>query len=63
MTRTSTNVYDAQGILQQGFDYDRQAWVVDGAYVTCAHPADMACSCYGRLNEGRETWSLSNYAS
>lgn len=32
------------------FDYDRQAWIVDGRYVRCGHLRD--CQCYGRLHEG-----------
>ena len=34
------------------YDYERQAWVVDGRYVRCGHPAEMDCQCYGRLHEG-----------
>lgn len=35
------------------FDYDRQAWVVNGCYVRCGHPEGMeTCICYGRLHEG-----------
>ena len=34
------------------FDYERQAWVVDGRYVRCGH--ETACQCYGRLHEGEQ---------
>lgn len=35
------------------FDYERQAWVVDGCYVRCGHPEGMeTCICFGRLHEG-----------
>lgn len=34
------------------YDYERQAWIVDGRYVDCAHPAGMACNCYGRSHAG-----------
>lgn len=34
------------------YDYNRQAWVVDGLYVRCGHPEDMDCGCYGRAHEG-----------
>ena len=47
---------DASGRLLNGYDYDRQAWVVDGHYVRCGH-LDDACDCYGRLHEGEETRS------
>ena len=33
------------------FDYENQAWIVDGKYVKCGHPN---CNrCYGTLNEGK----------
>lgn len=35
-----------------GFDYERQAWVVSGRYVSCAHPDSMGCTCYGKLHAG-----------
>lgn len=34
------------------YDYDRQAWIVDGRYVRCGHPEAMDCRCYGRLHAG-----------
>ena len=36
------------------YDYDNQAWIVDGKYVRCAHPESMPCRCYGKLHEGEE---------
>jgi hypothetical protein len=30
------------------YDYERQAWVVNGRYQDCCHPGDMKCRCYGR---------------
>lgn len=36
------------------YDYTNQAWVVDGRYANCAHPALMNCGCFGRINEGKE---------
>jgi len=44
--------YEKQG--KTWFDYDRQAWVVDGKYVRCAHPQSMKCNCYGRIYAGQE---------
>ena len=29
-----------------GFDYENQAWVVDGRYVSCGHPETMDCGCF-----------------
>lgn len=34
------------------FDYERQAWVVDGHYVQCGHSPETDCRCFGRLHEG-----------
>jgi hypothetical protein len=34
------------------YDYQNQAWVENGRYVTCSHPAAMDCGCYGRLHAG-----------
>ena len=38
------------------FDYDNQAWIVNGVYQDCNHPARMAAqceaSCYGRKHKG-----------
>ena len=33
------------------YDYDHQAWIVDGVY-RCNHPSYMDCHCYGRLHAG-----------
>lgn len=35
-----------------GYDYDHQAWVVNGKYVRCGHPEAMDCGCYGRVHVG-----------
>ena len=44
------------------FDYDVQAWVMDGYYVRCGHAGD-ACRCYGRLHEGEAAPKASGRAS
>lgn len=49
--RRSSNEY-RNGILQDGYDYTNQAWVVDGKYVRCGHPESMTCGCFGRVHEG-----------
>lgn len=55
MTRESTNQLDpTTGYLLNGYDYDNQAWVVDGKYEACGHPADMDCGCYSREHEGQD---------
>lgn len=41
--------------LLNGYDYDNQAWVVDGKYIRCGHPDSMSCGCYGRLHAGEDT--------
>jgi hypothetical protein len=37
---------------ERHYDYDNQAWVVNGRYKSCAHPGAMNCQCYGRLHQG-----------
>jgi hypothetical protein len=34
------------------YDYDKQAWVENGRYLDCSHPAAMNCQCFGRLHAG-----------
>ena len=40
------------------FDYDNQAWIINGVYQNCNHPASMArqceASCYGRMHQGEK---------
>jgi len=52
--RTSNDEY-VNGRLMNGFDYERQSWVVNGKYIRCGHPERMECGCYGRDHEGKET--------
>ncbi len=54
MSRTSCNE-TINGILWNGYDYARQAWVANGRYVRCGHPDTMDCGCYGREHEAEET--------
>jgi hypothetical protein len=51
MSRTGGNSY-LNGLLWNGYDYTRQAWVTDGVYVRCGHPELMKCGCYGREHAG-----------
>lgn len=39
-------------VIANGYDYRNQAWVVDGRYVACSHPASMKCDCYGTMHAG-----------
>jgi hypothetical protein len=40
------------------YDYDNQAWIKNGVYQNCNHPASMArqceASCYGRMHQGEK---------
>ena len=54
MSRLSTDEY-RNGLLWNGFDYTRQAWVVDGSYVRCGHPETMRCGCFGREHTGEKS--------
>jgi hypothetical protein len=49
---TATELRDAFAIPENGFDYENQAWVVDGRYVSCGHPETMNCGCFGRIHVG-----------
>lgn len=51
--RYSKNELDQWGELVNGFDYENQAWVVDGLYVNCGHPETMDCNCFGRKHAGQ----------
>ena len=51
--RTSNNDCKNDKIVN-GYDYKNQAWVVDGKYVKCGHPAEMNCKCFGKLHEGED---------
>ena len=44
--------------LDTRYDYDNQAWIVNGKYARCYHPASMKCGCYGRLHEGENAPSI-----
>jgi len=51
MSRMSRDEY-RYGCLYNGYDYENQAWVRNGRYVCCGHPATVDCRCYGRLHQG-----------
>lgn len=58
MSRQSNDEY-RNGVLFNGYDYTRQAWVVEGLYVTCGHarPNPLTgkttpCNCFGRIHAG-----------
>lgn len=36
-----------------GYDYRNQAWVTNGRYVACSHPATMKCDCFGTVHAGQ----------
>lgn len=63
MTRLSTNEIDKEGKIINGYDYDKQCWVVGGIIQDCGHPrkgeyapaigrAWGGCNCYGRIHKG-----------
>ena len=39
---------------KDGFDYDKQSWILDSKYVRCGHPEEMDCQCYGKLHNGED---------
>ena len=42
------------------FDYENQAWIVDGHYVRCGHPEQLGCDCYGKQHEGEPAEKAEN---
>ena len=54
MSRESSDEYRDNRLIN-GYDYERQAWVVNGKYQRCGHPDEMRCDCNGRQHEGEET--------
>jgi len=40
--------------MQTYYDYDNQAWVINGKYSSCNHPEAMECNCYGKEHAGQE---------
>lgn len=52
--RKSVNHYK-DGRLYNGYDYNNQAWVQKGKYISCNHPNSMNCNCYGKMHAGEET--------
>ena len=50
--RTSDNHYK-DGKLYNGYDYERQVWILKGIYQRCGHPENMTCQCYGKLHAGK----------
>lgn len=35
------------------YDYEKQAWIgTDGRWLSCSHPQEMFCQCYGRAHAG-----------
>lgn len=56
--RSSPNEKTASGRLVNGYDYENQAWVENGKYIRCGHPANMDCKCYGKTHDGENTPGL-----
>ena len=49
---------NVQPAIETQYDYDNQAWIVNGRYENCAHPTSMECGCYGRLHKGEKAPSI-----
>lgn len=62
MSRESRDEY-IDGVLWNGYDYDRQCWVSRGRYVECGHPSSMRCQCYGRIHAGEKARHISDSES
>ena len=44
--------------IEVQYDYDNQAWIQDGIYISCAHPESMNCDCYGKQHAGERAPSI-----
>lgn len=51
-TQEAYNAHNLPDAPTCSFDYENQAWVVDGRYVSCGHPETMKCGCFGRIHAG-----------
>ena len=40
------------------YDYDNQAWIENGSYISCSHPDAMNCTCYGKIHAGERAPSI-----
>jgi hypothetical protein len=56
MTKDSAESYLNRREIQ--YDYDNQAWIINGVYQDCNHPESMDCQCFGRLNAGKRAPSI-----
>ena len=54
MSRESNDRYIGNRLID-GYDYENQAWVIDGVYQRCGHPESMNCGCFGRKYVGYPT--------
>jgi len=45
--------YASEDKMQYSYDYEKQAWIINGKYVSCGHPDSMACKCYGKIHAGK----------
>ena len=48
--KDESRALSAAPITNSYYDYTRQAWVLNGVYVTCGHTT--ACNCYGKAHAG-----------
>lgn len=56
--RTSNNIYDQNGHLLHGYDYDLQVWVKNGIILDCGHPLTSSYCCNAHLYFGQHTSSF-----
>lgn len=49
----------APAVIGSHYDYQNQAWTIDGRYIACGHPDSPLCGCYGSLHAG-ELASMEN---
>lgn len=52
--------YISEDKSKMSYDYDKQAWIIDGKYQRCGHPESMDCKCYGKEHAG-ETATITEH--
>ena len=54
ITGTLVDLEQHQFTHMTQYDYEKQAWIVDGLYTNCGHAQHIDCNCWGRLHQGEK---------
>ena len=61
MARTSINEETEQGLVKNGYDYDRQCWIIEYIIQPCNHNKWLVCCCYGAKNAYKDIRNVVNF--